>query len=395
MPRGARPWRVPPQGWHPRRRASWTAHSRAASEDGEPSTPTTIFGCSGPVRLRAIHGDHMTSFGESDSKCHPSWTTVNRAFGPSQAAGTRAGALDWGLGTLGRADSARHNWRVTLPSPTSTRASSDRPGIATSDRDTLGKRNERCRSCTEAGCWDWCSDEPWPDGGIATLFRALVSSEMSTESQLRAGLTEHEVAQRVAAGKANASDRHGGRSLSQILRANVFTRFNAILGSLLVVVIFVGPLQDGLFGVVLVVNTVIGVGARAAGQANAGPPGGAHRSHRPRGPRRPPVELAADAVVLDDVLELRPGDQIVVDGLVLSADGLEIDESLLSGEAIPVVKCRTTRSARGASSSRGPAASGPSGSATTPSPRSCRVTPAGSASCARSCSRGRTRFCAW
>ena len=38
------------------------------------------------------------------------------------------------------------------------------------------------------------------------------------------------------------------------------------------------------------------------------------------------------------VLELRPGDQIVVDGLVLASDGLEIDESLLSGEAIPVAK---------------------------------------------------------
>ena len=39
----------------------------------------------------------------------------------------------------------------------------------------------------------------------------------------------------------------------------MFTRFNAILGSLFVVVIVVGPVQDGLFGVVLAVNTVIGI----------------------------------------------------------------------------------------------------------------------------------------
>ena len=83
---------------------------------------------------------------------------------------------------------------------------------------------------------------------------------MSTDVSAAAGLREHEVAQRITAGQINVSDRHGGRSLTQILRANVFTRFNAILGSLLVVVIFVGPLQDGLFGVVLVVNSVIGVG---------------------------------------------------------------------------------------------------------------------------------------
>ena len=43
-------------------------------------------------------------------------------------------------------------------------------------------------------------------------------------------------------------------------------------------------------------------------------------------------------VVLDDVLELRPGDQIVVDGEVLQAVNLEADESLLIGESEPVTK---------------------------------------------------------
>ncbi len=161
---------------------------------------------------------------------------------------------------------------------------------------------------------------------------------MSTDVSLPAGLTEQEVAERIAADQANISDRHGGRSLAQILRANVVTRFNAILGSLLVVVIFVGPLQDGLFGVVLVVNTLIGVGQELRAKRTldrlavlAAPTAHAVRAGQP-------VELPADAVVLDDVLELRPGDQIVIDGLVISADGLEIDESLLSGEAIPVGK---------------------------------------------------------
>ncbi len=161
---------------------------------------------------------------------------------------------------------------------------------------------------------------------------------MSPEGSAPAGLTEREVAERITTGQANVSDRHGGRSLTQILRANVFTRFNAILGSLLVVVIFVGPFQDGLFGVVLVVNTVIGVGQelRAKRTLDRLAVLTAPTAHAVRAGRR--VELPADAVVLDDVLELQSGDQIVVDGLVISADGLEIDESLLSGEAIPVGK---------------------------------------------------------
>ena len=41
--------------------------------------------------------------------------------------------------------------------------------------------------------------------------------------------------------------------------------------------------------------------------------------------------------VLDDVLDLNAGDQLVVDGMVLAGE-LEVDESLVSGEAEPVTK---------------------------------------------------------
>ncbi len=49
-------------------------------------------------------------------------------------------------------------------------------------------------------------------------------------------------------------------------------------------------------------------------------------------------DLAVNRVVLDDVLDLQPGDQIVVDGVVLAGIGLEIDESLLTGESDPMAK---------------------------------------------------------
>ena len=43
-------------------------------------------------------------------------------------------------------------------------------------------------------------------------------------------------------------------------------------------------------------------------------------------------------MVLDDIIELGPGDQIVVDGDVLEAVALEVDESLLTGEADAIAK---------------------------------------------------------
>ena len=49
-------------------------------------------------------------------------------------------------------------------------------------------------------------------------------------------------------------------------------------------------------------------------------------------------EVATEAVVLDDLLELRAGDQISCDGVVRAAAGLEVDESLLTGESDPINK---------------------------------------------------------
>ena len=43
------------------------------------------------------------------------------------------------------------------------------------------------------------------------------------------------------------------------MRANVFTRFNALLGAMLVIILVVGPGQDALFGFVLIANAAIGI----------------------------------------------------------------------------------------------------------------------------------------
>ena len=49
-------------------------------------------------------------------------------------------------------------------------------------------------------------------------------------------------------------------------------------------------------------------------------------------------EVRTEDVVLDDVVEVETGDQVPVDGTVLAASGLEVDESLLTGESDPVAK---------------------------------------------------------
>jgi cation-transporting ATPase E len=152
------------------------------------------------------------------------------------------------------------------------------------------------------------------------------------------GLSQPEVRARVLAGQVNIALPTPGRTVGQILRANLLTRFNAILGSLFTVILVVGPLQDALFGIVLAANTGIGIvqelrAKRTLGRLAILTVAGARVVRDGK-----PAEVPVAEVVLDDVIQLQPGDQAVVDAVVLRSDGLELDEALLSGEAEPVAK---------------------------------------------------------
>lgn len=152
------------------------------------------------------------------------------------------------------------------------------------------------------------------------------------------GLTGGEVAERVARGEVNDVPVRSSRSTSEIVRANVFTRFNAIIGILFLIILVVGPIQDGLFGFVIVANTAIGIFQELRAKRtldSLAVIGEAKPSVRRDGVA---AEIHTSEIVLGDLIELGPGDKVVVDGLIDEADGLEIDESLLTGEADPVLK---------------------------------------------------------
>jgi len=152
------------------------------------------------------------------------------------------------------------------------------------------------------------------------------------------GLTADQVAARVAAKQTNDVPARTSRSVGEIVRANVLTRFNAIVGVLFAIILVIGPIQDGLFGFVIIINTLIGIvqELRAKRTLEKLAIVGEARPRVRRDGRL--VELSPGGVVLDDVIDLGPGDKIVVDGVVLVADGLEVDESLLTGESDPVHK---------------------------------------------------------
>jgi len=158
-----------------------------------------------------------------------------------------------------------------------------------------------------------------------------------------AGLSSAEVADRRSRGLANTSTERTSRSVAEILRANILTRFNFILGALLAVILAVGQPQDALFGLVLVANALIGIAQefRAKRTLDRLAVLSAPRVRVIRDGSRRDIPVAE--LVADDLVDLRPGDQLVADGVVRDSAGLEADESLLTGESEPVGKHKGDR----------------------------------------------------
>jgi len=151
------------------------------------------------------------------------------------------------------------------------------------------------------------------------------------------GLTTEEVAARTQRGEINVPGSGTGRSVAQILRANIFTRVNAILGVLCAIVLSTGSVINAAFGLLIIANSAVGVIQELRAKKTLD-------KLRIVGESEPTVirdgvekSIPQHEVVLGDIIKLRPGDEVVVDGTVVSGS-VRVDESQLTGEADAVSK---------------------------------------------------------
>ncbi len=157
------------------------------------------------------------------------------------------------------------------------------------------------------------------------------------------GLTDAEVAQRLADGRSNRTEDPTSRSFLEILRANALTPVNAIMLVLFALIIISGNWKDGLFVGVVLSNTVVGVTQESRARKEL------KKLQVLTEPRATVVrsgssaEIDAEEVVLDDLVVLTPGSQVPVDGRITAATGLQVDESMLTGESEPVHKSESDR----------------------------------------------------
>ncbi|MFC7528629.1 HAD-IC family P-type ATPase [Actinoplanes sp. GCM10030250] len=153
------------------------------------------------------------------------------------------------------------------------------------------------------------------------------------------GLTDAEAAARRRRGEANTAVQGGARSYAEILRTNVFSFFNLILFVIGAALLVLERYSDALISVGLgLINAMISAVQEIRAKRKLDRLQLLDRAGVVVVRDGREVEIAPELVVCGDVIRVRAGDQIVVDGPLLDGGRLEADESLLTGESDPVVK---------------------------------------------------------
>ena len=172
------------------------------------------------------------------------------------------------------------------------------------------------------------------DAGMQSTF-----DQRYQQTEQVTGLSQAEVIERQRRGEGNDFEARVGRSYWDIFRDNVLNLFNLILGSMLIAVIALQDYATAFFaGFSVVSNTFFGMiqefnAKRQLDRLAA-------LSEQSVTCRRDGdwVEAPMREVVKDEIIRVNPGDRLVVDGVVVHADSLELDESHLTGESDAVSK---------------------------------------------------------
>ena len=157
------------------------------------------------------------------------------------------------------------------------------------------------------------------------------------------GLSDSEVLYMQERNKFNVASNPTNKSYLQIILGNIFTFFNILMiGVAVLLLIIVGPkvVTNLMFLIIIFFNVLIGTVQECKSKhtieklklLNDG------KITVRRGGKD--IQILPTEIVLDDVVILNPGDQIPADCIILEEEIIEINESLLTGESVPVKKTK-------------------------------------------------------
>jgi cation-transporting P-type ATPase E len=165
------------------------------------------------------------------------------------------------------------------------------------------------------------------------------NEEHTNQNPSLPGLTEQEVRDRQIAGQSNDAKLETSRSYRQILNENLFNFINAVFLTIGVVMLLLGRVGDAILVVIIIfggvlVNIYQEIWAKQKLDQIA-------LLNKPTATViRDTLEHHIDPskIVLGDTLLIQPGDQILVDGMIIGTGQIEVDESLLTGESDLITK---------------------------------------------------------
>ncbi|MBI1277312.1 MAG: HAD-IC family P-type ATPase [Anaerolineaceae bacterium] len=153
------------------------------------------------------------------------------------------------------------------------------------------------------------------------------------------GLSETEVVARRERGQGNNVQFQSSRTYADIIRANVFTFINLVLFGIGAVLVVLGLYSDALASVGIAFwNTVIGIAQELRAKRALDKIALLTRPKATVMREGKPIVVDPSLIVVGDILLVKAGDQIVVDGKVVSESRVDVDESLLTGESDLIAK---------------------------------------------------------
>lgn len=159
---------------------------------------------------------------------------------------------------------------------------------------------------------------------------------MGVEKRIR-GLSSQEVKERRQVGLVNKPVEAPSKTLSEIIRSNVFTYFNLVFLIIAVLLTLVRSFRDLTFLPIIIANTVIGILQEWRAKQVLDKLTILHAPKARVLRDGDLVEVLTKNLVLDDIILLKAGDQIAADAEVVSGE-VAVNEALLTGEADEIIK---------------------------------------------------------
>jgi len=152
------------------------------------------------------------------------------------------------------------------------------------------------------------------------------------------GLTSEEVNLRIKEGKINNEKIRYSRKVKNIIASNIFTFFNLINVILAILVFMTGSYKNLLFMVVVICNTFIAIAQEIHSKHIVDKLKVATQKKIKVIRDNEEIEIEPSKIVMDDLLVLTSGDQVVVDTTIISSNMCEVDESIITGESNAIIK---------------------------------------------------------